>query len=148
MAHGVTVWDTSVLIPLILPRSKSTALFARLDQAGWIIAVTPAILEEVRAKLESKASLRKWLALSDQDIGEFVDNVLPAIVRLYPGTVTAVGAVPADPNDDAVIAAALESEADYIVSEDRHLLNLEHHAAIKILSRDAFQQELDRLGLP
>jgi putative PIN family toxin of toxin-antitoxin system len=148
MASGIVVWDTSVLIPLILPQSKSSALFSRLDNAGWIIAATPAILQEVRQKLQTKPALRKWLALNDADIAEFVDNVLPALVRLYPGTVTAAGAVPADPDDDVVVAAPLESLADYIVSEDLHLLKLGRYAEITILSRDAFREELNRLGVP
>ena len=36
MAGETTVWDSSVLIPLILPRSKSSVLYTRLDDAGWI----------------------------------------------------------------------------------------------------------------
>lgn len=148
MSTGIAVWDTSVLIPLILPKSKSAALFSRLDNAGWIVAATPAILQEVRDKLETKPTLRKWLGLADAEIAEFVDNVLPALLRVYPGTVTAAGAVPADPDDDIVVAAALESRATYIVSEDQHLLKLRQHGAIRILSRDAFRDELNRLGIP
>jgi putative PIN family toxin of toxin-antitoxin system len=147
MSAEVIVWDSSVIIPLILPQSKSSALYSRLDHAGWIIAATPAILQEVREKLETKPSLRRWLGLTDADIAEFVDNVLPALVRLYPGVVTAAGAVLADSDDDMVVAAALESQAGYIVSEDHHLLNLGHYGGIKILSRDAFRVELDRLGV-
>jgi len=148
MSGEVTIWDSSVLIPLILPRSKSSAVYSRLDAAGWFVAATPAILEEVREKLETKPSLRKWLGMSDEDIAEFVDNVLPALVRVYPGAVGAAGAVPADRDDDAVVAAAIESQAKYIVSEDQHLLSLGNYAGIKILSRDAFRDELDRLGVP
>lgn len=67
MPGEATVWDSSVLIPLILPRSKSSALYTRLDDAGWIVAATPAILQEVREKLETKSSLRRWLGLDDKD---------------------------------------------------------------------------------
>src|SRR3989304_4533757 len=148
MTTGVVVWDTSVLIPLILPRSKSSALLSRLGNPGWIVAATPVILQEVREKLQPKPALRKGLALTDADIAEFVDNVLPALVRLYPGAVSAAGAVVADPDDDAVVAAALENQAGYIVSEDRHLLKLGHYEGISILSRDAFREELNRLGVP
>jgi putative PIN family toxin of toxin-antitoxin system len=148
MSGLVTVWDSSVLIPLILPRSKSTILYSRLDAAGCFVAATPAILEEVREKLATKSSLRKWLGLTDDDISEFVDNVLPALVRMYPGVLTATGAVPADPDDDTILAAALESGAQYIVSEDQHLLRVANYARIKILNRDAFRAELDRLGVP
>lgn len=148
MPGEATVWDSSVLIPLILPRSKSSALYTRLDGAGWIVAATPAILQEVREKLETKPSLRRWLGLDDNDIAKFVDNVLPALLRMYPGVVTAAGAVPADPEDDSIVAAAIECRAKYIVSEDQHLLNLGKYAEITILNRDALRDELDRLGVP
>lgn len=148
MPAEVTVWDSSVLIPLILPASKSSALFSRLDNAGWIVAVTPAILEEVREKLQTKPTLRRWLGLDDVTIGQFVDIILPALVRVFPGVTSAVGAVPADPDDDKVVAAAIESHATYVISEDQHLLNLAEYDGIKILNRDSLRIELDRLGVP
>lgn len=147
MTGQSVVWDSSVLIPLILPRSKSTALYHRLDAAGWSIAATPAILQEVKEKLESKPSLRKWLALSESDTAEFVDKVLPALVRAFPGVLATPGAVPDDPDDDVVVAAAIESQSAYIVSEDKHLLSLGQYQQVKILSRDAFHEELTRLGI-
>jgi len=147
MTGQSVVWDSSVLIPLILPRSRSTTLFNRLDGAGWYVATTPAILQEVREKLETKPSLKKWLGLADADIAEFVDNVLPALVRIYPGVVNASGAVPDDPDDDVIVAAAIESHSLYIISEDKHLLNLRQYQQVKILCRDAFQDELTRLGV-
>jgi putative PIN family toxin of toxin-antitoxin system len=148
MAGEIIVWDSTVLIPLILPRSKSSALYERLDRAGWAVASTPAILREVRDKLETKPSLRRWLDLTDAEIATFVDMILPALVRIYSGIVTATGAVPTDADDDKIIAAAIESQAKYIVTEDQHLLSLATYRQIQILSRDAFRVELDRLGVP
>ena len=52
------------------------------------------------------------------------------------------------PWDDVVVAAAIESHAKYIVTEDRHLLDLINYAGVKILNRDAFRIELNRLGVP
>ena len=58
------------------------------------------------------------------------------------------GSVPADPKDDMVVAAALEANASYIVSEDKHLLDLGDYEGIKIMNRKQFGAELDRLGVP
>lgn len=66
------VFDTDVLIPLVLPASRSTRLFHRLHGTGHRVASSTAILDEVQSKLRTKASLRKWLDLSDADIEEFL----------------------------------------------------------------------------
>ena len=141
----VVVFDSNVLIPLILPASRSTRLLARLRASGWHVAVSPQLLAEVRDKLLTKESLRRWLKLPDDDISQFVDHDLPGKTRELAGVRQAHGAVKADPKDDKIIAAALESQAAYIVSEDKHLLDLGEYQGIKIMNRDQFAAELDRL---
>jgi len=42
----------------------------------------------------------------------------------------------------------IESNAAYIVSEDRHLLGLKEYEGIAILNRDEFAAVLDHLGAP
>jgi hypothetical protein len=49
------VFDSSVLIPLILETSRSTGLFLRLEAAGWHVVVSPQILRETREKNENQA---------------------------------------------------------------------------------------------
>lgn len=46
------------------------------------------------------------------------------------------------------MAGSIEAQADYIVSEDRHLLDLQEYEGIPIVSRDEFAEEWDRLGVP
>jgi putative PIN family toxin of toxin-antitoxin system len=43
-----------------------------------------------------------------------------------------------DPDDDKFIDCAVQSDADYIVSGDRHLLNLGDYAGTKILKASEF----------
>ena len=47
-----------------------------------------------------------------------------------------------------VLAAAAEIEADFIVSEDVHLLELGSVGTIQIVSRAVMQKILDKLGVP
>jgi len=143
----VVVFDTSALIPLILPASRTTRLFSRLEPAGWRVAVTPQLLDEVRQKLLMKQTVRMWLKLSDEQIQEFLEHTLPAKTVAVPGERQIHGVVTADPDDDKIVAAALESGADYIVSEDAHLLELREYQGIKMMSREEFEAELDRLGV-
>lgn len=143
----VVVFDTNVLIPLLIPASRSSHLFSRLLAAGAHVAITPQILAEVEEKLRTKKSLRKWLGVNDEDVPEFLGRLMTSC-RVISGARGAHGAVPADPDDDAIVAAALESNADYIVSEDKHLLDLGSYDGIRILNRRNFAAELDRRGIP
>ncbi len=54
MPNPVVVFDTNVLIPLLLTASHSTRLFLRLDAAGWEVAATRQLLGEVEVKLRTK----------------------------------------------------------------------------------------------
>lgn len=143
----VVVFDSDVLILMVLPASKSTRLFHRLRRAGHTIATSPQILAEVREKLLTDGAVRAWLELPDRDLRAYLRD-LPRVLRQTRGLVTVRGAVKDDPDDDQVVAAALESNAAYIVSEDRHLRALRSLRGITILNRDEFAQELDRLGIP
>jgi putative PIN family toxin of toxin-antitoxin system len=141
------VFDSSVLIPLFLPASRSTRLFLRLETAGWHVVVSPQIVDETREKMKTKRSVRQWLKLSESEIDRFLDVVLPGKTRRVAGVRQAPGAVPADPKDDIIVAAALEANAAYIVSEDQHLLDLKTFQGMAIMNREQFAAELDRLGV-
>jgi putative PIN family toxin of toxin-antitoxin system len=143
----VVVFDTNVLIPLALPASRSTVLMGRLRAAGWPVAASPQIIDEVSEKLRTKQSVRDWLRMADADLEQFILD-LPTQLVVTPGLVSAAGGCPADPDDDIVIAAAVEAGAAYIITEDRHLLELGVYQGIRILDRLQFAAELDRLGVP
>jgi putative PIN family toxin of toxin-antitoxin system len=144
----IVVFDTDVLIPIIIGRrSRSARLLSRLESAGWRVAATPQILLEVRDKMLTKRQLRQWLKRSDEEIEKFVDR-LAVLCEWVPGKRHAHGAVPADPKDDKIIAAALEAHAAYIISEDKHLLDIGSYCGVKIMNREQFAAELDRLGVP
>ncbi len=48
----------------------------------------------------------------------------------------------ADPDDDRILECAVESHADYIISGDRHLLNMVSFKGISILRPDDFLKSL------
>lgn len=114
------VFDTNVLIPLVIDASLSTRLFRRLEAVGHRVMTSPAILDEVNSKLRTKAGLRRWLGLPDEIIEAFI-GVLPKQLVIVPGIVEIEGAVPRDATDDKLIAAAVEGSAAYIVTEDQDL---------------------------
>ncbi len=50
--------------------------------------------------------------------------------------------IAADPDDDRVLEAAVAGEADFIVSGDRHLLDLGRYEGIEIVTPARFLAEL------
>ena len=52
--------------------------------------------------------------------------------------------VVADPDDDKIIACALEADADFIITGDPHLLNMKQYREIQIVTPRAFLEILDR----
>jgi len=82
------------------------------DKLRVKFGVAPGDAAAIRAKLESNADL-----------------VAPDIV---------IDAVQDDPDDNRVLECAVAGRAGYIVSGDRHLLNLKTHAGIPILTARQF----------
>lgn len=137
------LFDMSAVIPMTIDVSLSTRLADRLWDAGHEIVISPGILDEAREKLLTNPGLRKWLSKDDRELRTFLDR-LPKLCLVAPGDVEIRGEVPDDPDDDHVLAAALEMAVDFIVSEDRHLLDLGTWRGIAILSRAEMMAELDR----
>ncbi|MGD0972344.1 MAG: PIN domain-containing protein [Desulfobaccales bacterium] len=63
------------------------------------------------------------------------------VAVLTPGEL-AVEAVADDPADDLVLACALEGNADFIISGDKHLLNLRNYQGIKMVTPAEFLESL------
>ncbi|MBI3360719.1 MAG: putative toxin-antitoxin system toxin component, PIN family [Chloroflexi bacterium] len=53
-----------------------------------------------------------------------------------------VAPVVADPDDNVVIACAVTGKADYIVTGDHHLLDLNEYAGVKIMTPRAFADQV------
>lgn len=114
------VLDPNVLVSAAI----STAGPPRQIVGAWVdgrfeLIASPALLGELRDVL-ARPKFRRWLstATAADFIGGLADDALvvedpPALAGLSP-----------DPDDDYLIALARAANADYLVSGDRHLLDL------------------------
>jgi len=89
-----------------------------------------ALLKEL-ADVLTRAGPANRLALIGQTAHQVLTEYIEVIDFVTP--LATPGAVPADPDDDHVIAAAIAAGADIIVSGDRHLLGLARYQTIRIL---------------
>jgi predicted nucleic acid-binding protein len=56
--------------------------------------------------------------------------------------------VPADPKDGPILRTAIEAGADFLVTDDRHLLRLDPYEGIKIVSMRDYEAVLVAAGFP
>ncbi len=119
------MFDTNVLISALvyggLPRELLTSVFR-----GEVTLVTSTVLmdelEEVLvARFAHDPSLARTVRAEIEMLAEVVD-------------VSELARVARDPDDDAVLAAAIAGEASAIVSGDRDLLVLAEHHGIRIVT--------------
>jgi len=128
--------DTNVLVSSTISREgpPGQILVAWL-QGKAELATSPILLRELERVLE-RTQIRKYQQLKADEIAKLVKLISRAAV-MAPGR-RRVHVIKEDPTDNFVLSAALESEADYIVTGDRHLLALGTHRGIKIVQPTAF----------
>ena len=125
------VLDTNQHISAIIRPNGNPAQIVQLWRIGLIeLAISPSMLEKFEIVVH-RPRIQQRHNLSDTDIAEYLE-VLKTFAVLVPGTI-AVDAVPDDPDDNIIIACAIEAEADVIVSGDQHLLSLGSYQGIPIV---------------
>ncbi|HCE46600.1 MAG TPA: putative toxin-antitoxin system toxin component, PIN family [Lentisphaeria bacterium] len=103
------------------------------------LCLSQAIVEEyvevlLRLGLQDKMEIKELLSLFSKGGN-----------TLFTSETETVTLVADDPDDNKFIECAVALEAEYIVSGDKHLLNIGKYLNIKILSPLAFLNELNKL---
>ena len=130
------VLDTNQHISAIIRPNGHPAQIVKLWRVGLIeLAISPFILEEFETVVR-RPHIQQKNNLTDADIAEYLE-VLKTFAVIVPGTIT-VNAVPDDPDDDIIIACAIEAEADMIISGDQHLLSLGSYQGVPIVKAVEF----------
>jgi predicted nucleic acid-binding protein len=92
------------------------------------------VLEELQRVLTEKLGCSRRLAVLSQR------RILRRAQRVEPGA--SRHEVPGDPADTPVLRAALAAGADYLVTNDTHLLALDPYEGLHILSMTDYHQVL------
>ena len=103
------------------------------------VVTSDRILEEVERALAKPYFARR---LGEDARTEYAALVRRAAVIVVPRT--QVSAVAADRADDAVLAAAIDGEARYLVTGDRHLLELGAYGGVDIVRARELMDILQR----
>lgn len=129
------VLDTNIVISSALGGALVLVL-EKWDQGKFTVIITSDILSEYFEVLNrSKFRLKQ----------ETIDKITRYIYQFSEFVVPEeqIHFVEADPKDDKFLEAAIAGKADFIVSGDKHLLDLKEFQSIPILSGTEFIQFLE-----
>ncbi len=119
------VFDTNILISSIFWRGPPYALMKNVISGGILLFTSLPTINEVRGVL-----IRDF-NISMEKVEVHVDIIVSNSVMVSPTGELEV--IEADETDNRILECAVSGKADYIVSGDRHILNLRKYERIKIV---------------
>lgn len=132
------VVDTSVFVAGYLSKTgkgHASKIIACWRKGTFQLIMSRQILEEIAAKFLEKG-------IPEDQIIEFIRTV-GEIALFIPGAYVVYKLDDIDPDDNMLLAAAQEGQADYLVSLDaKHILPLKHHGKTQIVSPALFLRVL------
>jgi putative PIN family toxin of toxin-antitoxin system len=132
------VIDTSVFVAAIFWQGSARECLVRFARREFQLFVTESVLEEY-AETAWELKMEEELPQNPQP---WLNWISSRAVVLAP--VNLAGPVSTDPEDDKFVECALAARANYLVSRDRHLLNLEKPFGIRVLDDRGFLRQLGR----
>lgn len=137
------VFDTNIFVSkALIPHGQPAQAFAAWRNLRCELLISPPILEEVRHTL-GYARIRRKYAITDEVVDQLI-GVLIEYAVMVEGKAEVADAIPDDPDDEIILACAIDGKADLIVSGDRHLLSLGEYNGVPIITVRGFLERLSR----
>ena len=105
-------------------------LHAAREKKVHIYTNTTLLLEHT--DILGRAKFARKLAAAQLSVDQLVERYALLTTVVHPAIISPV--ILEDPDDDQVLACALASKAEIIVSGDRHLLDLKEHQGIRMVT--------------
>ena len=135
MNKTIVVLDANVFISAIFWEGKSYTLVKKAISQDIIVFISNYIIEEIRRVLAGDFNLEK------QEVDDILNALLYFTHLIEPKE--SVTFIKDDPKDDKILDCAIACNAEFIVSQDNHLLNLKNFKNIKIVSPEEFLKTLN-----
>jgi uncharacterized protein len=129
------VIDSTVLVSAFLTAGGVSAELLRYAREGvFLVFLSENILTETEHTL-AYDRIRARYNYTDADVTDFLNRlrIAATLVEEIPHLT-----VVRDPNDDMVIATAVQAQAAYIVTRDNDLLSLQQYEDVTIIAPEAF----------
>ena len=135
------VVDTNVVVSrYLVPQGKPARILSHWEEGDFDLLVSEPILDECRRVLRYDR-LRARHGMNDAAIEQVIVGLRTFATMVVPRQ--AIRAVDSDPDDDKFLECAVAGGAEFVVSGDRHLLDLGSYQGIQILPPAAFLAYLE-----
>lgn len=129
---------------LLIPGSKPDAIMGLVREERIILLLSEAICEEILRVL-TYPKIRNRLNRSDEYLAGFVER-LRSVAVVTPGELS-LDPLATDEDDTKYLVCAIEGNADYIISGDRHLKDLKSFQGVRIVDPAAFLEMIGENSL-
>jgi len=130
------VLDINVFISSLFWEGVPCQIFKKVLKGEILNFTSLQILEELKEKLSD------GFKLPFEKVKEFLEIIVFTSQIVYPKK--KLNVVKKDSSDNKIIECALEARASFIISGDRHLLELKKYRGIKIISPRGFLSLLNK----
>jgi len=125
------VADTNVLFSAMFWKGNEARILKLAEEGKIKLLTSPALLDELRIVL-----MHKELGLDEGTVEENVQYILSIAELVSPKRMVKV--IHEDPSDNRILECALEGRTKYIVSGDKHLLQIRKFRGIRIVRAKEF----------
>lgn len=130
------VLDANVFVSaLLVPGSNASAILDLVRTRKLELLVSKSIMFEI-GKVLQYPKIKKRHCMAPEELDEFLDSCVQ-FATVTPEKLK-VKTIEDDPADDKYLACAAEGKADFIVSGDHHLTDLEMFQGIRIVNPATF----------
>lgn len=134
------VLDANQFVSALLKPASNSAQLLDLVHAGKIrLLVSKRIIDEIERVIRYP-KIKKIHRRSDSNLDAFIIKIIRAS-QMVSG-ILSLQVIKDDPTDDKYLECAIEGEADYIVSGDKHLKDLNSFQGIPIVSPAEFLKRI------
>lgn len=134
------VFDTNVWLSAVFWDGEASKLVKKSINNKTEILISKDILSEVVYILNSEQKFQNFLENRKQSIENIVKGII--LVSNLIEVRTKLELIKEHPKDNIILELAFDGKADFIVSYDKHILNMLEFREIKILTPEEFMRML------
>lgn len=130
------VLDTNVWLSAIFWEGEASKIIELAEKRKFEIIISKDIILEIIGVLNKETKFHKFMQEIEQNIGDLIKTILSIsnLIRIK----TKVDIVKEHPADNIILEAAIAGKADFIVSYDKHILNLLEFRGIRVIEPTEF----------